>query len=103
MVQARRRRRTVAIAALLALPFATAGLLSHAGAEGQLRDLPVPALDPAPAGGGLQTAVFAGGCFWGVQGVFEHVRGVRQALSGYAGGPSKAASYELVSTGETGH
>ena len=103
MVQARWRRRTVTIAALLALPLATAGLLSHAGAEGQLRDLPTPAVDPAPSGGGLQTAVFAGGCFWGVQGVFEHVRGVRQALSGYAGGPREAATYELVSTGETGH
>src|SRR5205823_6562252 len=47
---------------------------------------PAAAYDPPAAGGGLQTAVLAGGCFWGVQGVFEHVKGVRQVLSGYAGG-----------------
>jgi peptide-methionine (S)-S-oxide reductase len=67
------------------------------------RKLPAPALD-APAGGGMQTAVLSGGCFWGVQGVFEHVKGVRQVLAGYAGGRSGAtAQYELVSTGTTGH
>lgn len=55
---------------------------------------------PAPA---LDTAVFAGGCFWGVEGVFEHVRGVRSATAGYAGGRVAAPSYEQVSTGETGH
>ncbi len=64
--------------------------------------LPVPAFD-APAAGGLQTAILAGGCFWGVQGVFEHVRGVRQVLAGYAGGQSATAHYEIVSTGTTGH
>ena len=67
------------------------------------RRLPAPAMD-APAGGGVQTAVLSGGCFWGVQGVFEHVKGVRQVLAGYAGGRSGAtAQYELVSTGTTGH
>ena len=50
-----------------------------------------------------QTAVFAGGCFWGVQAVFQHVRGVISATSGYSGGSAKTAEYELVSTGETGH
>jgi peptide-methionine (S)-S-oxide reductase len=49
------------------------------------------------------TAVLAGGCFWGVQGVFEHVKGVRRVLSGYAGGAQSTADYETVSTGSTGH
>ena len=63
---------------------------------------PAPAFDP-PARSGLQTAVLSGGCFWGVQGVFQHVKGVRQVLSGYAGGQAATANYELVSTGTTGH
>ena len=50
-----------------------------------------------------QTAVLAGGCFWGIQAVFQHVKGVISATSGYAGGSAKTAEYELVSTGETGH
>jgi peptide-methionine (S)-S-oxide reductase len=50
-----------------------------------------------------ETAVFAGGCFWGVQGVFQHVRGVKQAVSGYSGGQRDTAHYETVSGGETGH
>ena len=53
--------------------------------------------------GATQTAVLAGGCFWGVQGVFEHVRGVRRVVSGYAGGEGATAQYETVSTGATGH
>jgi peptide-methionine (S)-S-oxide reductase len=51
----------------------------------------------------LQTAVLAGGCFWGTQGVFEHVKGVRQVLAGYSGGERTTAEYETVSTGTTGH
>ena len=51
----------------------------------------------------MQTAVLAGGCFWGVEGVFERVRGVRTVLSGYAGGDKNTATYEAVSTGRTGH
>lgn len=57
----------------------------------------------APASGATETAVLSGGCFWGIQGVFEHVKGVKQVLSGYAGGPAAMAHYELVSTGTTGH
>ncbi|MBV9735884.1 MAG: peptide-methionine (S)-S-oxide reductase MsrA [Acidisphaera sp.] len=101
MSRSRRRFLLIATAALAAAPLAALGLFAPAGAEEQPVSLPAPAVDPAQSG--PQTAVFAGGCFWGVQGVFEHVRGVRQALSGYAGGPAKAASYELVSTGATGH
>jgi peptide-methionine (S)-S-oxide reductase len=65
--------------------------------------LPTPALDLAPGGAGEQTAVFAGGCFWGVQGVFEHVKGVTRAVSGYAGGHVANPDYEQVSSGATGH
>ncbi len=65
--------------------------------------IPVPALDNPKADGPLQTAVLAGGCFWGVQGVFEHVKGVHQVLSGYAGGKQNTAQYEEVSSGTTGH
>jgi len=50
-----------------------------------------------------ETVVFAGGCFWGVQGVFEHVKGVQRAVSGYIGGSAMTAHYEIVSTGQTGH
>ena len=52
---------------------------------------------------GQQTAVIAGGCFWGIQAVFQHVKGVISATSGYSGGDAKTAQYEIVSTGETGH
>jgi len=65
--------------------------------------LPVPAIDNPKAAGPLQTAVIAGGCFWGVQGVFQHTKGVKQALSGYSGGEKSTAEYEKVGTGRTGH
>jgi peptide-methionine (S)-S-oxide reductase len=65
--------------------------------------IPPPKLDIPKAAGALQTAVISGGCFWGVQGVFEHVRGVTKVLSGYAGGEKSTAQYEEVSTGTTGH
>jgi len=66
--------------------------------------LPAPAVDiPAASVQGPQTAVFAGGCFWGVEAVFRHVKGVSKAVSGYAGGNFKTADYERVSTGSTGH
>ncbi len=52
---------------------------------------------------GRQTAVFAGGCFWGIEAVFEHVKGVTDATAGYSGGVAKTAHYEMVSTGQTGH
>src|SRR6478609_4626857 len=64
--------------------------------------VPEPKID-APRTGGLQTAVFAGGCFWGVEAVFEHVKGVTNAVSGYAGGKPANPSYEDVSSGTTGH
>ena len=66
--------------------------------------LPAPAVDvPAAAAKGPQTAVFAGGCFWGVEAVFRHVKGVTSSVSGYAGGAASTADYEAVSSGTTGH
>ncbi|MDM0017902.1 peptide-methionine (S)-S-oxide reductase MsrA [Variovorax saccharolyticus] len=63
-----------------------------------------PAADDPPAGqAGTETAAFAGGCFWGVQGVFQHVKGVTSAVSGYAGGDAATANYEATSLGNTGH
>lgn len=59
--------------------------------------------DPLAATQGNEVAVLAGGCFWGVDGVFKHVKGVRQVVSGYSGGNANTAEYEEVSTGETGH
>jgi len=61
-----------------------------------------PALDE-PASEGLETAVLAGGCFWGVQGVYQYTKGVKQVLSGYSGGDKSTAEYEKVSSGRTGH
>ena len=71
------------------------------GAEG-VHVVPAPAMD-MPAASAPQTAVLSGGCFWGVQGVFEHVRGVQRVLAGYSGGKAATADYETVSTGMTGH
>ena len=65
---------------------------------------PIETASPsAAATGRLETVVFAGGCFWGVQGVFQHVKGVQRAVSGYAGGNASDANYQLVSSGTTGH
>lgn len=65
--------------------------------------IPPPAIDNPKATGALQTAVLSGGCFWGVQGVFEHLRGVKQVIAGYAGGERSTAQYGTVSMGTTGH
>lgn len=64
---------------------------------------PDPAVDPRPAASGSQTAVLSGGCFWGVEAVFERLAGVSNVVSGYAGGSKWTAHYEVVSTGTTGH
>jgi len=97
----------VAVGALVAAMVATACAGGASGASWGPADpvkAPAAAFDPpAPAGVATETAVLSGGCFWGLQGVFEHVRGVRQVLAGYAGGPKGLAQYELVSTGTTGH
>ena len=70
---------------------------------GAVSRFPDPQVDPAPAKGGTQTAVLAGGCFWGVEAVFERLKGVSDVVSGYAGGNKASAHYQLVGTGTTGH
>ena len=91
-----------------AAAFATGASLSALlvfaqGAHAQSgRAIPAPALDEANSAP-TETIVLAGGCFWGVQGVFQHVKGVISATSGYSGGPADKANYETVSTGTTGH
>jgi len=94
-------RFSLLLASLLLLTFA--GIFASAGERGAVV-LPNPTVDESvSAKSGQETAVFAGGCFWGVQAVFQHVKGVVSAASGYSGGPSIAAEYEVVSTGTTGH
>jgi peptide-methionine (S)-S-oxide reductase len=66
-------------------------------------NVPPPVTDAPKNPGALQTAVLSGGCFWGVQGVYEHVKGVEKVVSGYTGGDRSTAHYEIVSTGTTGH
>lgn len=77
---------------------------STSAASSAAKSLPDPAVDmPLAKSGKLQTAVLAGGCFWGVEGVFEHVKGVTRVESGYAGGAARDANYSQVSEGKTGH
>ena len=76
--------------------------VSRASAE-DARVVPAPSMDEKAGSSGTETVVLAGGCFWGVQGVFQHVNGVISATSGYAGGGKDAAHYEMVSNGDTGH
>jgi peptide-methionine (S)-S-oxide reductase len=80
---------------------AASSLGLHAG-EAAVK-IPAPVVDDKPAAGTLQTAVVAGGCFWGVQGVYQHLKGVKNVLSGYAGGARNDADYRTVSGGDTGH
>ncbi|WP_265716956.1 peptide-methionine (S)-S-oxide reductase MsrA [Serratia grimesii] len=65
--------------------------------------IPAPAVDEPAGTSHTETAIFAGGCFWGVQGVFQHVKGVTSAISGYTGGTAQTADYQQVSGGDTGH
>jgi peptide-methionine (S)-S-oxide reductase len=88
----------VASAALLLL--ATASPLFAAEAA---HVVPAPAVDETAGQAASEVAILAGGCFWGVQGVFQHVKGVTSAVSGYTGGAKDTAEYETVSTGKTGH
>jgi len=86
-----------------------AGVVMHGSrgsvvASEKVTALPKPAVDePLAASSGQETAVVAGGCFWGIQAVFQHVKGVVSATSGYSGGSAKTAEYEIVSTGTTNH
>jgi peptide-methionine (S)-S-oxide reductase len=86
----------------LALAVGAFHLAPTSAAEAAFK-IPPPAADDTTGATGMQTAVFAGGCFWGVQGVFQRVHGVSQAVSGYSGGKAATAKYELVGSGLTGH
>jgi peptide-methionine (S)-S-oxide reductase len=78
------------------------GACSFSDAAGPLPD-PVVDARPSATGSATETAVFAGGCFWGVEAVFEHVKGVKNVVSGYSGGTADTARYDVVSSGRTGH
>jgi peptide-methionine (S)-S-oxide reductase len=100
------RHTFASVTAVLAIVLALGSILvwNRASASESAVALPNPAVDAQLAAtSGKDTAVVAGGCFWGIQAVFQHVRGVKSAVSGYSGGTSKTAEYEVVSTGETGH
>lgn len=101
MTTQRSPRRNILMAGLLALS-AIALWQAPARAAEDAVVIPPPALDEQVKPG-LEKAVFAGGCFWGVQGVFQHVKGVTNAVSGYAGGSADDAVYETVGSGRTGH
>ncbi len=88
---------------IAAAPLAAIVACSSASAANRDAVIPEPAADKAPAAPGLQTAIFAGGCFWGVDAVYKHVKGVTKVVSGYAGGVAATAHYEEVGSGETGH
>jgi len=87
-------------AAIGALALAALATSSRAAEDAVV--IPPPLVDAAPSDG-LQTAVLAGGCFWGVQGVYQHTAGIVNAVSGYAGGTKASADYSTVSSGSTGH
>lgn len=93
--------RLIAGATALGIGIALIGGVSALSAETVVR-APAPLLS-APATARSETAVFAGGCYWGVQGVFQHVKGVTGAVSGFTGGAAATARYERVSDGDTGH
>ena len=96
----KKRNAITALAASACALLATFALVAR-GEEPVLA--PAPAFDAPKAKGELQTAVLAGGCFWGVEGVYEHVRGVQKVESGYSGGTRQDAHYDIVSEGGTGH
>jgi peptide-methionine (S)-S-oxide reductase len=78
--------------------------MNRAEAAKDIKALPDPVLNAhLSANSGEQTAVISGGCFWGIQAVYQHIKGVKSAISGYSGGSSSTAEYEVVSTGSTGH
>ncbi|MDP3857455.1 MAG: peptide-methionine (S)-S-oxide reductase MsrA [Stagnimonas sp.] len=91
----------LAIAGLLAVVLVQPALSRGAAEEARL--VPPPAVDLPAGTASSAVAVFAGGCFWGVQGVFQHVEGVLGAVSGYAGGAASTAQYRLIGSGLTGH
>ena len=95
---------SIALGAAALIPVSVLLLASPAGLAGTSVEIAPPAVDEtAPGEAATETAVLAGGCFWGTQGVFQHVDGVVSAVAGYAGGKRDTASYNLVEEGNTGH
>lgn len=90
------------LCAMLAAACSLLGAAAASAAESAFI-IPPPALDQPAGGAAPQKAVLAGGCFWGVQAVFQHVKGVAGAVSGYAGGQAGTANYDAVSAGRSGH
>ena len=88
--------------AIVVMAIATLGLSCALQADSP-KEIPAPQVDQAATTSGPQTAVLAGGCFWGMQGMFEHVKGVTRVIAGYAGGDKATAHYEMVGTETTGH
>ena len=91
------------LAALVALSAGAFAWQHVANSAEEAIKIPAPVQDEKAVNTHTETAVFAGGCFWGVQGVYEHVRGVKQVASGYSGGAAGTAQYETVEGGDTGH
>ena len=90
------------VATVAVVTLASFAVQARSGAEGA-RVVPPPTVDEEAGQAKSETAVLAGGCFWGVQGVYQHVKGVTSAISGYAGGQKNTAHYDVVSHGDTGH
>jgi len=97
------KQKSIGIAVLATLVIAVGVNMIDAGAAEKAVIVPAAVLDNPKAAGPLQTAVLAGGCFWGVQAVYQHVNGVRKSVSGYAGGDKASAHYDIVSSGQTTH
>jgi peptide-methionine (S)-S-oxide reductase len=95
--------KTIKVASVAALSAGAFIMISGAHSSERATVVPAPAHDEAAGSSHSETAVFAGGCFWGVQGVFQHVRGVKEVMSGYSGGLADTAQYDRVSEGDTGH
>ena len=96
----RKRSALAKLAGVLALAIGVIAVQRVANSAEAATQIPAPAQDEKVVATHSETAVFAGGCFWGVQGVFEHVRGVKQVASGYSGGAASTAQYETVSEGD---
>ena len=93
--------RLITVSSMLAI---VVGLTNLVSAKEESRIIPAPAIEePSGRSGTSEVAILAGGCFWGVQGVFQHVKGVTSAVSGYAGGDQATAHYSMVGSGSTGH
>lgn len=93
----------LAIGAAAAILLGGLSLWVQPTAAEDARVIPAPTMEEQPSTAGTETVVLAGGCFWGVQGVFQHVNGVSRAVSGYTGGEASTARYEMVGSGTTGH